>query len=304
MEIQETLSRDDPIGLWIDDFAKSKDPRFVGKSKRERRNMAIAAYYGYTNRTEQTNLSGEIMKENELFENEDLVVISKLEESGTIPEELVEFLDEVGLEKNTYTVRYVKEGVEHKSRESAYSASFVAEKYSGVEVLDITQKGKSVMETVQPIEESHSQMDINEVSSNLISKVRQKAHQKSLDHYASAVSHDKDIKFNHVRQRYEDNPDHPDNNKEAAKHMKLHQKYSNMYFKNASKEDSARKREQSKYVNPNKKPFDNKSMGDHIQKTHYNSDNRSKYIGDSVELGKEFKSFEQFFKESVEQSQE
>lgn len=172
----------------------------------------------------------------------------------------------------------------------------------GVDVKDITRNGVSVLEDAVSdgfvLEES---CDLNEVSSSLISKARQKAHQKSLDHYASAVSHDKDIKFDNVRNRYTDNPDHPDNNKEAAKHMKLHQKYSNMYFNNASKEQAAKKREQSNFQkNKKPEPFDHKSMGDHIQKTHYNSNNRSKYIGDSVELGSEFKTFQEFFKESQE----
>jgi len=38
------LKVSDGIGTWIDDFKKSKAPQFKGKSEKERRDMAIAAY--------------------------------------------------------------------------------------------------------------------------------------------------------------------------------------------------------------------------------------------------------------------
>lgn len=45
--ISEKLSRSDPISVWIDDFLNSKDPRFVGKTRKQRRQMALGAYFGY-----------------------------------------------------------------------------------------------------------------------------------------------------------------------------------------------------------------------------------------------------------------
>lgn len=44
-ELDEKLSVTDGIKAWIDDFIKSDDPRFEGKSKEERRQMAIGAFY-------------------------------------------------------------------------------------------------------------------------------------------------------------------------------------------------------------------------------------------------------------------
>lgn len=43
--IEEKLSVEDGVKAWIDDFISSDDPRFEGKSKEERRQQAIAAYY-------------------------------------------------------------------------------------------------------------------------------------------------------------------------------------------------------------------------------------------------------------------
>ena len=43
--LQETLSKTDDASVWIDDFVNSGDPRFEGKSKEKRKEMALAAYY-------------------------------------------------------------------------------------------------------------------------------------------------------------------------------------------------------------------------------------------------------------------
>lgn len=42
--IEEVLSVSDGMGTWIKDFQSSDDPKFKGKSKEKRREMAIAAY--------------------------------------------------------------------------------------------------------------------------------------------------------------------------------------------------------------------------------------------------------------------
>lgn len=43
--IFEVLTASTPIKKWIDDFIASDDPRFEGKSKEQRRQQAIAAFY-------------------------------------------------------------------------------------------------------------------------------------------------------------------------------------------------------------------------------------------------------------------
>lgn len=44
-ELHEVLSKSAPIEDWIHDFVHSDNPKFKGKTKEERRKMAIAAYY-------------------------------------------------------------------------------------------------------------------------------------------------------------------------------------------------------------------------------------------------------------------
>lgn len=44
-ELQEVLSKDAKAGEWISDFVKSDNPKFQGKSKEKRKQMALAAYY-------------------------------------------------------------------------------------------------------------------------------------------------------------------------------------------------------------------------------------------------------------------
>ena len=43
--IQEVLSKDAKAGDWIHDFVHSDNPKFAGKSKEKRKQMALAAYY-------------------------------------------------------------------------------------------------------------------------------------------------------------------------------------------------------------------------------------------------------------------
>jgi len=44
-EIDEVLSQSDPASKWIHDFVKSDNPKFKGKTKKERIKMALGAYY-------------------------------------------------------------------------------------------------------------------------------------------------------------------------------------------------------------------------------------------------------------------
>lgn len=47
--LSEVLTKSTPIEQWITDFIESDDPKFKGKSKEERRKMAIGAFYGKQN---------------------------------------------------------------------------------------------------------------------------------------------------------------------------------------------------------------------------------------------------------------
>lgn len=44
-QINEVLSKDASAGEWIRDFISSDNPKFAGKSKEKRKQMALAAYY-------------------------------------------------------------------------------------------------------------------------------------------------------------------------------------------------------------------------------------------------------------------
>jgi hypothetical protein len=48
-QLLEVLSKDAKAGEWISDFVKSDNPKFEGKSKKERIKMALGAYYGKQN---------------------------------------------------------------------------------------------------------------------------------------------------------------------------------------------------------------------------------------------------------------
>lgn len=43
--VNEVLSKDATAGEWIHDFVNSDNPKFDGKSKEQRKKMALAAYY-------------------------------------------------------------------------------------------------------------------------------------------------------------------------------------------------------------------------------------------------------------------
>jgi len=46
LAVVESLTANDSIDKWIGDFIASKDPKFEGKSKEDRRKMAVGAFYG------------------------------------------------------------------------------------------------------------------------------------------------------------------------------------------------------------------------------------------------------------------
>jgi len=54
--LKEILTKKTPAGEVIKDFQKSKDPKFAGKSKEERKRMALGAYYGmHPEKSKKTN---------------------------------------------------------------------------------------------------------------------------------------------------------------------------------------------------------------------------------------------------------
>jgi len=60
--ITEVLSKDAKAGDWISDFVHSKNPKFSGKSKKERTKQALAAYYS-KQRNEEVEPEGDELNE-------------------------------------------------------------------------------------------------------------------------------------------------------------------------------------------------------------------------------------------------
>ena len=60
--ITEVLSKDAKVGDWISDFVHSKNPKFSGKSKKERTKQALAAYYS-KQRNEEVESEGDELNE-------------------------------------------------------------------------------------------------------------------------------------------------------------------------------------------------------------------------------------------------
>lgn len=59
--INEVLSKDAKAGEWIHDFVHSDNPKFAGKSKQKRKEMALAAYYA-KQRNEEVELTEDVLK--------------------------------------------------------------------------------------------------------------------------------------------------------------------------------------------------------------------------------------------------
>jgi hypothetical protein len=57
-QINEVLKKSDPASKWIKDFIDSDDPKFAGKTKKERMKMALGAYYA-AQRNEEVELSND-----------------------------------------------------------------------------------------------------------------------------------------------------------------------------------------------------------------------------------------------------
>ena len=58
-ELQEVLGKSAEAGDWISDFVKSDNPKFAGKSKEKRKQMALAAYYA-AQRNEEVEIVEEL----------------------------------------------------------------------------------------------------------------------------------------------------------------------------------------------------------------------------------------------------
>ena len=62
LELDEVLNSSDPTGKWIHDFVHSDNPKFAGKSKKERINMALGAAYGAKKKNEELEIDISVLE--------------------------------------------------------------------------------------------------------------------------------------------------------------------------------------------------------------------------------------------------
>lgn len=95
--INEVLGKDATAGDWISDFVHSDDPKFAGKSKKKRQQMALAAYYA-KQRNEEAELD---LDEAEPFFQEELQQFMQSEEFSALDEDSQNELKSYMFDENT-----------------------------------------------------------------------------------------------------------------------------------------------------------------------------------------------------------
>ena len=103
-KIGEVITKKTSAGDIIHDFQKSKNPKFSGKSKEQRKNQALGAYYGMhpekSNKKESMRESKDYKKQNFLFESFNFANMMK-EADQTVQEMLEELQKDIGHYKMT-----------------------------------------------------------------------------------------------------------------------------------------------------------------------------------------------------------
>ena len=64
--LEEKLKASDPTGKWISDFVHSDNPKFAGKSKKERIRMALGAAYAAKRANEELEIEEEVEQVDEV----------------------------------------------------------------------------------------------------------------------------------------------------------------------------------------------------------------------------------------------
>jgi hypothetical protein len=142
--IEEKLSPDDPASKWISDFVRSDNPKFAGKSKKERIQQALGAYYA-AKRGKNEEFEIEEAKKMEKMEKDD-------EEYDDEEEDDEEEMDEayVGFKKLKAKIA-AKGGVRNPA---AVAASIGRKKYGKEKFQAMAAAGKKMSEEVEQTNEA------------------------------------------------------------------------------------------------------------------------------------------------------
>ena len=144
-EINEVLSKDAAAGEWISDFVHSDNPKFAGKSKEKRKQMALAAYYA-KQKNEEVEMDEELKgnqhkldkNKNGKLDAEDFKKLRK--EDSEIEEGTGSLKPRWMLKKDPELAKKVKEKIDlAKKRQATYGDK---------------SAGKSVSEEVEEIDEA------------------------------------------------------------------------------------------------------------------------------------------------------
>jgi hypothetical protein len=130
-EINEVLSKDASAGDWIHDFVRSDNPKFEGKSKTKRKQMALAAYYA-KQRNEETEIEEELKGDQH-----------KIDKNKNKRIDAHDFAILRGKKKA------VKEETDTTEKEEMVQAQLHFIKYACEEILDYIEKGGEVEEWYQ-----------------------------------------------------------------------------------------------------------------------------------------------------------
>lgn len=144
--IEEKLSPDDPASKWISDFVRSDNPKFAGKSKKERIQQALGAYYA-AKRGKNEEFEIEESKKMDKMEKDD-------EEYDDEEEDDEEEMDEayIGFKKLKAKIA-AKGGVRNPA---AVAASIGRKKYGKEKFQAAAAAGKKLGEEVEQIDEKYT----------------------------------------------------------------------------------------------------------------------------------------------------
>ena len=81
-ELQEVLGKSASAGEWISDFVKSDNPKFAGKSKEKRKQMALAAYYSAQRNEAVEHLEEDVCEILEAYDKDDYESSSEKSQFG------------------------------------------------------------------------------------------------------------------------------------------------------------------------------------------------------------------------------
>ena len=105
-QINEVLSKDASAGDWIHDFVHSDNPKFEGKSKKKRKEMALAAYYSKKN--EEVELDEADTKNTDLEHRQDMRrkegMTLHLQQMGKNPKQIEKLMKKMKMPHSEETV--------------------------------------------------------------------------------------------------------------------------------------------------------------------------------------------------------